>query len=142
MAVKILRLTDRITLEVGPVTFKLAPLSYSQKAELSSCTKFQDGKEVIDTLKSTFLAIKFSLKEIKGVEDLDGKPYKLEFEGGVLKDECVEDILNLEQSSELTIAAFQLMQGIPKEIVSPITGKPLKGVSVSVGKRLKGKKQA
>lgn len=128
---KILKMSDRISLKIGEVTFKLAPLNYMKKQELSECTKIIDGNEVYDLLKAQFLYIKYSLKEVLGIESYDGKEYKLEFDGDCLTDDCVSEILNVDQKEKLCIAAWQLLNGI-KDLKDPETGKKLTGVKMEV----------
>ena len=64
----------------------------------------------------TFLAVKYTVKEIKGVIDSGGEEYQLEFAGDVLSDDCVNDLLNLEICSEIGIAALNFLNGVPTKI--------------------------
>jgi len=128
---KILRLKDRLKLKIDDVTFKLAPLSHLQKQELAGCTKMQNGEEIFDLTRAQALYIKYSLKDIDGVEDYSGEKYELEFDGDVLTDDCVSEVFNLEQREKLNIAAWQLVQGV-QELKDPVTGKPLEGVDLEV----------
>ena len=128
---KILKMSDRINLTVGDITFVIAPLNYLRKQELASCTKIVKGEEHYDLLKSQALYIKYALKDIKGLEDYEGNEYKLSFEGDCLTDDCVSEILNLEEKEKLTIAAWQLLNGI-KELVDPVTGEKLEGIELKV----------
>ena len=128
---KILRLTDRINLEIGDITFVLAPLSYYQKQEIASCTRIVNGEETFDLMRAQFLYIKNGLKEVKGVTGFDDNPYELEFEGDILTDNCVSEIMNLEQREKLNIAAWQLLNGI-KDLTDPVTGEELEGVKLEV----------
>lgn len=124
-------MSDRINLEIGELTFVLAPLDYLKKQELASCTKIIKGEEHYDLLKSQALYIKYALKDVKGLEDYNGDEYTLSFEGNSLTDDCVSEILNLEEKEKLTIAAWQLLNGI-KELRDPITGEKLEGVELKV----------
>lgn len=128
---KILKLSDRLKLKIGEITFTLAPLSFSQKQELASCTKTVKGEDHFDLLKAQVLYLKYGLKNVEGLECYDGSDYALEFEGDVLTDNCVSEIINLEEKEKLTTAAWQLLQGV-KELRDPITGEELEGVELKV----------
>lgn len=128
---KILRLTDRINLKIGDVTFVLAPLNFLQKQEILGCTKNVGGQEHYDLLKAQFLYLKYCLKDIKGVKGYDNKPYELSFEGDVLTNDCVSEVLNMEERTKLNVAAWQLINGI-QELRNPETGEKLEGVQLKV----------
>jgi len=128
---KILKIKDRVKLIIGEITFTLAPLNYLQKQELAECTRVVDGEETFDLLKAQVYYIKHSLKAIDGVEDYEGNSYELEFENDALSDDCVSEILCLEEKDRLTISAWQILNGI-KELIDPTTGKKLDGVKLEV----------
>lgn len=128
---KILKMSDRIHLKIDEITFVIAPLSYMQKQELASCTKIIKGEEHYDLLRAQALYIKYGLKDVIGIEDYDGNEYKLEFEGDYLSDNCVSEVLSLDQRTTLTTSAWQLLNGI-QELKDPITGEKLEGVELEV----------
>ena len=128
---KILRLTDRIKITIEEITFTISPLSHQKKLELANCTKIVDGENVYDLFKAQTLYLKNCLKDIEGVEGFDGEKYELEFDGDELTDDCLSEVLNLEQRHMLTSASWQLLNGY-KELLDPITGEKLDGVSVEV----------
>jgi len=131
---KILRLSDRINLKIGDITFVLAPFSTERKQELASCTKIENGEETYDLLKAQIIYIKNSVRDVKGLETYSGDEYTLEFEDEEktkLTDDCVSELMNLEESSKLTTAAWQLINGI-KELKDPISGEKLEGVELEV----------
>lgn len=128
---KILRMSDRIHLKIDEITFVLAPLNYYQKQEIAGCTKMDGGNEVFDLLKAQFTYIKYGLKDIIGIEDYDGNKYELEFNGDELTENCVSEIMNLDQREKLTVSAWQLLNGV-KELTDPVSGEPLEGVELEV----------
>ncbi|MGB0452604.1 MAG: hypothetical protein ACPGJV_02735 [Bacteriovoracaceae bacterium] len=133
---KILRLTDTIKLGVEEVTFHLRPLSKEQKEEISNCITMVEGEPSIDVAKSNSLYLKFALKDIEGVEGFDGEPYVLtKNEQGLLTDECIEEVLQLNHREKLVMAAYQMLETIPDEFIHSVTGEPL-GVSVGVNEGL------
>jgi len=122
---KIHRLTDRIPIQIDKITIYVSPLSFAQKSEIQSeISKYASTKDLASCYKGSYLAIKYAVKQIEGVD------YELEFEGNVLKDECVEDLLNCEVSTKLTTACISLMNGIPKEIVDD-NGNPVEGIKIN-----------
>ena len=131
MASKILRLTDRVNLRIGDVTFVIAPLNHFQKIELSNCTTIKNGEDHYDLLRAQALYLKYAIKDVSGIEDYEGNEYKLEFNNDELTDDCVSEILSLDQRSTLTTCAWQLLNGI-KELIDPVTGDKLDGVELEV----------
>jgi hypothetical protein len=121
---KIYSLNDRITVKVGELTFKLAPLSYKQKIEIQNI--FKESKDA----EGSILCLKYSVKDVEGIETLNGEKYNLSFDESGLTDTCLNDLLNIELSPKLMIACATLVNGIPQEIVHPVTGKPLEGVKI------------
>jgi len=128
---KILRLTDRIKLTIGDVVFTIAPLNHHQKINLSNCTTVKNGEDHYDLLRAQALYLKYGVKGVEGVVGYDDQPYVLSFEGDELTDDCVSEILGLEQRGKLTTAAWQLLNGV-KDLVDPVTGEKLDGVSLEV----------
>jgi len=128
---KILKIKDKVKLTIGDVIFTLSPLNYMQKQELAECTRIVDGSEVFDLLKAQVYYIKHALKAVDGIEDYNGDKYELEFENDSLTDECVSEILCLEEKEKLTVAAWQILNGI-KDLVDPVSGKKLAGVKLEV----------
>jgi len=127
---KIYRTTDRISVKIDDVTIKLAPLTLLQKSEIQTYLAEASKGKGQSGLQGAMLAVKYSLKDIKGVEDQDGNPYELKFDGDVLADECVEELLNSEISDKMMITCSTLAVSIRDTIINPITNKPLEGVKI------------
>lgn len=125
--VTLYRTTDKIEVKIGAISVKVSPLNYEQKSMVNA--KLMSGKtdQIMDAIR---LAVKFSLKEIKGVKLSDGSEYQLEFDDKGVKDECLDDISNLDQNAQLSIICGQLLKGMPNEFINPETGKQLEGVSI------------
>jgi len=122
------RVTDRIPVKVGELKFWLSPLSYEQKVNLAECTKMKGGEEVVDTSRRAFLAIKYAIKGVEGLKCPDGSDYLLSFEpSGVLSDESVSDIVQLDGWVPLAVYCVQMMNGISDGAV-PGVEVDLKGV--------------
>lgn len=125
--VKLYRTTDRIPVKIDKLHFKIAPLSFEQKAEIQSILIQGTPMSIVRAAKE---AIKCSVKEIKGLVDFENNVYELDFEDGKLTDSCVDDLLNVDHDDKLSLVCTSLLNGIPKEFVDPQTGKPIKGISI------------
>lgn len=133
----IYRTSDRIKVKIDDIVLTLAPLNYHQKSRVQNLI-LEKGQ--MGALDSTKLAVKYALKDIEGVETLDGAKYKLEFGEDGLSDECLDDLFNLEQTMKLSSICMSLLNGVPKEFIDPMTNKPMEGVSYYKEKKGKGKK--
>lgn len=101
----IYRVTDRVPVKIGDVEFFLAPLSLKQKQEIISHFRVKAGEETFDREKYAFAAVKKSVKEVHGLNLLDGTAYQLSFDSnGELTDECVEDLLSIDPDGRLRAA--------------------------------------
>ena len=58
MSNKILRLSDRIKLDIGGVVFTIAPLNQFQKINLANCTTIRNGQDHYDLLGAQALYLK------------------------------------------------------------------------------------
>ena len=111
----IMRLSDRYVVKIDDVTFKVSPLSYYEKQELLSCVKLQGGKEVLDVGKANFYYIKKGLKEVSGITDYSGKEWKPEFDDSGVTDECISELLMLEETSSFMECAWKVLNGMNEE---------------------------
>ena len=127
---KIYKRSDRVSVAIDDITVKLAPLTFDQKNEIQQCMLDGRAKNDIAILsKGITLAMRYSLKGIEGVQDTDGQPYKLTADtAGNLTDECIDDLLNLENKEKLTLVCMALLRGIPDQF-SDEKGLPIVGVS-------------
>lgn len=152
----IIKNTDRVKLKIGEVEFQLSPLSYGQKISAATSSRSQSGGEInVDMPMLSFKIVKYAVKGIKGVKNLDGSVYKLDFEKNdfpaltgtktleVLTDECAEELVScLSINPSLNDISYQLLNGIPDHIVDH-EGKRAKGVSLEImGKQGAKRKKA
>lgn len=108
---RVFRLSDRIELDFeGGLKVKIAPLSRHQKHQI------QDAIVKGNAVEGASLAVKFAVKSIQGLEDVDGNPYELSFENGVLTDECLEDLFNMEESARLTATCVNLLNSVGQDL--------------------------
>ena len=109
---KILKRTDRIKFKVGEVIFTLAPFTYEQKMEMSECVTTKSGISRVDMFKTQTLMLKYGVKGIEGVDD-----YELEFDSnGNLTDECISELLYLDQSITMLSACYEVHNGLPDKL--------------------------
>lgn len=123
-------MTDKIKIKIHDVTVSVSPLSFAHKGEIQSLMMEAAKGDVKAGLEGTKLCIKYAVKSIEGVEDIDGNKYELEKENGFITDDCVEELLNSEMSAEISLSCIALLNNIPTQILDPTTNKPLKGVKV------------
>ena len=123
---------------------KFRQLTYFERNKVASAsTRYTQGNLSLDIGLSCFYNLKYALKEVKGLQDADGKPYKLEFEKGVdeLTDNCVNELLACPLSDKLLYIASELGAAIPEKILDPVSGKPIEGVEVRPPKKSSTKKK-
>ena len=125
-------MTDRFKIKLGELEFILAPASYFVKKEISEATRISGGKTVFDLGKAQYLYIKHCLKDISGIQDMDGEPYKLQFEGDTLTDECVSEIFNIPVKEQMMVICWQFLNEVPDKIIDPITKEELQGVQLDI----------
>jgi len=128
---KILKITDRIPLKIDDIEFKLAPLTFLQKMEIQEHMAGAGIGNLKEAMQGAAKAIKYSIKDVRGIEDYEGNSYTLEFDdSGFLTDGCVDNLLNLQQSEKLIAACAAMLSGLPdKELLDPRTGEKLEGIS-------------
>ncbi len=126
---RIYRTSDRIPVKVDDITVTIAPLTFAQKTELQTIM-LSAAKDPMNAVKGARLAIKFAVKSVAGLEDVNGDKYEVALDSeGLLTDECVDELLNLQEQPKLIALCTQLIGGMPKGIMDPSTGKDMVGVS-------------
>lgn len=128
---RISRLSDRFKIKLEGVTVTVAPLSGRQKLEMTSMIKQkEDGKLYLDKPAQEHYLIKHSVKKIEGLKDYDGQDYVLHFDGDSLSDDCAEEVLSFLVNTYFTVANTQIISGIMGDVINPITGQAISGISV------------
>lgn len=125
--VKLYKTTDRVPVKIDTMTIEISTLTFEQKAEIQAEIVKGDPMSIV---RSARLAVKYGVKGIKGVETMDGNPYEVELENNVLTDECVDDILNIDQDDKISYVCTALLNGIPKDFVDPQTGEKIEGIKI------------
>jgi hypothetical protein len=122
---KIYRLKDRIPVQIDDIVFLVSTLTYEQKEEIQMIL-FNASRDPLAAVRASRLAIKYAVKGVRGIEDQDGNPYELSFENGVLTNETIDELFNLEETTKLAVVCSTLLNGIPREIMNPVTKEPLR----------------
>ncbi len=128
--------------DFGEIRLKIERLTPNQYMEITSLQTFEGGKIKVDTHKKLWLAIKYCVKEVEGIDN-----YSLIFEdqdgSQVLTDDCVMDLVSLQVENLAWLASKVAEGGIPNELVNPLTGEKIKGVKILIGenKQKKSKKK-
>lgn len=126
---KIYRLSDRIKVKVDGLVVEISPLSLHQKAEIES--DILTGS-VESSMRGAANAVRYSVKDISGIEDASGNSYELEFDesGKALTQDCIDDLFNLPETQKLMLACLNLIKSIPDEFIDPNTGEAIQGVKI------------
>lgn len=110
---KILSTKSTFTLKIDDLKFTLKPLNYMHRLELDECFIQKGGSNLQKLYRSQSILIKYSLKSVKGIKNHDDSDYELEFnDDGSLTDDCVNDIMNIQQRHKLTTAAMNVLNGV------------------------------
>jgi hypothetical protein len=138
----------KIVLEVGEekVELFIKQLDYKTKSYITGLvTSVSQGQVTVDSTLTLFYNIKYGLKKVTGMENLDGEPYKLEFETPqkeCLTDKCTDELLAAPFSDNLQWTARELSKAsYPSEVIHPLTGKPIEGIQVVSAQEMKGTKK-
>lgn len=128
---KIYKTSDRLPVKIGDITFKVSPLTFQQRSEINACITHANRElDFAKMAQSTFLAVKYAIKEISTIATFEGESFELKFdEDGTLCEETCNDLLNLEISPELSAFATNLLAGVPDKILDE-DGKPVKGIKL------------
>lgn len=136
---KVYRQTDRVTVELHDLTLKLKPLSFSEKMEIQREASKMSNEAMLEAVK---LTLKYSLKDIKGLEYDDGEEFELSYDDNShLSEESIETILNMEHTATLLTVCGQFAVAIPEKNFKDVDGSDLKGVKIIKKKKGKGPKK-
>jgi len=140
----IYKTSDKISVNIDGIDIKISPLTHAQKTQLQSHMMKAVAGDMEAAMDSVRLSISFSLKDIKGItfmdEDGEEREYKLQFEDGLLTDECIDDMLNMPISGKLNSVCATLLQGVPDKIVDE-NGDEIEGIKIKKSTAKKPGKQ-
>lgn len=127
---KIYRTTDRVQVKIDDVVLTIAPLTQAQKLEVQSMMMKGRATGDIETVtKGIVKAVKYAVKDLKGITDQQGNAYTLTKEGDNLTDDCAEELLNIESSEKLVLVCTSLASGFTTKFTDE-KGAALVGVEV------------
>lgn len=144
--IKVEKMGKKFGLEIeegeDKILFIFNQLNYFARNKIATLTtSYRNGKLVQDIGLVCFYNVKFGLKDVNGLVDDNGQPYQLEFEDDqkqALTDNCVDEIMGSEISSQLILAASNIGSKVPAVVLDPVTSEPVKGIKVVEQKNLKG----
>lgn len=114
---KIYKTTDRIAIKIDDVTIKVAPLSLSQKADVTAL--MMQGQKDADYLKlnqAVLKAVSYSLKSVEGLKDSNDEDYKIKFdEQGFVSEDSLNDLSNCAVAEKILKVSSQLINGVPSD---------------------------
>lgn len=126
---KVYKTSDKIPVKIGDIVVTISPLSRGQKQEILSLSKNSSGILEENAFDMSALALKYSVKNIKGLKNLDGSDYNLKLdESGFVSDESIDDLFNIEENIKLIQVMGALTQGFNR--ISLISGVEIQGDSV------------
>lgn len=133
----IVKTSDTIKIKIDDLIFKVKPLTFSEKNEISqSMIKASQG-DMEAAMQAVRVSLAIAIKDVKGLKYQDGeelREYQLEMEDNRLKDSCIDDLLNLPISNKISSICSALLQGVPNKILDN-DGNPIEGIEI-VGNKL------
>lgn len=124
---RIYKTTDIIPIKIDGLVINVSPLTFEQKMQIQ--TEVLKGSAQ-SAMRAAKLACQSAIKDISGIEDVDGSKYMIELKDGKLTDECWDDLQNIEQTQKMITVCLGLINGVPREFTNPETGEKLEGVSL------------
>lgn len=113
---KIYKCSDRIKIKIDDVVVTIAPLSLDQKTEAQELmARGKINKDYKMITKGIVATIRYALKDISGLEDSEGQPYKLEFEDNILSESCINDLFNIQLHQKLVMVCSSLLGNFPTD---------------------------
>jgi predicted extracellular nuclease len=127
---KILRMSDRITVQAKGITVTIAPMNHQVKTEVLGMIKVIGGKEVADVGGQTVKAIKHCVKKVEGLQDFGGADYEVTLDdNGNLTDDCVSEVIaamsDVTLATAMANAAMGAVTVMPKGVEIKINGKSI-----------------
>jgi hypothetical protein len=122
--------TQSVPVEIDGVTFMFRPLSMAEKTELMSSLDRDNSPSAL--LAWTKSVIARSLRDIRGLTNEDGTDYRATFDGGMLSNESMDDLLNLPIADKIMLVGGLFIKGVPQDgqLIHPQTGEPIAGIVV------------
>ena len=100
---------DLIKRQLHDVKLAFKPLSFDEMMRVMEAMDMSGNMAA--NMRAGVLAIKLSLKELKGLKDYSGKMIVLDFDGEELSDKTIDLLINSQLSQPLIQAAMALVSG-------------------------------
>lgn len=107
---------DQIKLIKDSYEIIISGISWKHKLEIGAHVKMREGKEIPDSGMQLLLTIKYAVKDIKGLKNLDESPFIVEKEGEYLSDDCAGVVLEAMSEIELTSPMMMTLQKKLEEV--------------------------
>ena len=118
---RIYKTTDKITYKLGDIEVKISPLSVEDKMIITEYMTEAEKGSLRAMMGGSIHAIKSCVKDITGIENEDGSPYKLEFDGVHLSQNCIDTLMNIEISNKLIQLCTSFVSGVPTNLPDGIS---------------------
>lgn len=138
---KAFRTSDKVTIHVGDVQFKVSPLSFEHRTIVQSeILNAERNSDPLGLVRAARLAMKYAVKEQKGITYHDDSDFDMKFDGnGDLSDECLDELLLADSDDKLKLICMTMSKGFPTIPVDD-KGKPIKGITIDKMENTPGKK--
>lgn len=114
---KVLRLSDRITVNFETFSIKIKPISFEERSIIESFNKIVSGEVVTDWNKVLFHTIKFCIADIQGLKDFNDQPLICEFKDGYITDDMVSIIFNSSMREDI-LRSVRKIEDNPEKFLS------------------------
>ena len=117
------------------IEFDFTALNFHQKNIVNTqTTNIKQGKVTIDRTLTSYLTLKYGLKDVRGLKNPDGSEYKLRFQewDGTkeVTEDCISELMNLDLADGLMFLGLDLLNKAPKELINPLTKQPILGCEI------------
>lgn len=127
---RIYKRTDKIRVQIDDIVAVISPLTLDQKTEVQSKMALGTVKKDLQMVtEGVVLAVRYGLRAVEGIQDANGKPYKLEIQDDMVTRECVSDLFNLEMHKKLVMICSGLVSKVPTEFTDE-EGQPIEGIKI------------
>ena len=119
--------------KVGDVVIYCKQLSYRMRSVIGAkFHKQQAGDEIQNTLNLLFEVLRHSITKLEGFQNPDGSAFELQFENGVVTEECLDQLMYVEKVGDVLqlCASSFLNMKIPDKLVDSISGEIMEGVTI------------
>lgn len=132
MAVIVNPLNFVYKVKIGDVVIHCKQLSYRVRSTIGARFHMQkQGSEFQDMVGLLFEVLRHSIVKVEGFQNPDGSPFELQFENGVLMEDCLDQLMYVDRVGDVMqlCASNFLNMRAPEEFVGS-DGRIMEGVSI------------